>query len=200
MENHANHTGHVHVEKWFCRIIHPDWLRRLYQKPGKILAGLVRPGMVVADIGCGSGFYAVELARLVGESGQVLAVDFQSRMLDMAKEKAGRAGVLNRIRFIQCDQDDLKLSDAVDFVLTMWVVHEVSDRDRFFKQVQDSLKPGGRYLLAEPTFRVKKQEFKAICDEAERAGLAKIAEPRVGLSLAALFATADARREQADTE
>jgi ubiquinone/menaquinone biosynthesis C-methylase UbiE len=169
-------------------IFFPDWLRRLYQKPRKFLGELVKPGMTAADIGCGLGFYTVELARLVGESARVLAVDFQPRMLDMARKKAARKGVLERITFVQCDQDDLKLSEPVDFALTMWVTHEVPDRDRFFKQVRDILKPAGRYLLVEPTFHIKKKEYERICDEAEAAGLRRICEPRVALGRAALFA------------
>lgn len=184
-------THKAHVAKWYHMIFFPDWLRRLYQKPRKLLAELVKPGMTAADIGCGLGFCSVELARLVGENGRVLAVDFQPRMLDMARKKAARKGVVNRITFIQCDQEDLKLSEPVDFALTMWVTHEVPDRDRFFKQVRDILKPDGRYLLVEPTFHIKKDEYGRICDEAEAAGLRRICEPRVALGRAALFAGPD---------
>ncbi|MCK4960559.1 MAG: methyltransferase type 11, partial [Planctomycetes bacterium] len=64
---------------------------------------------------------------------------------------------------------------------------EVPDRDRLFRQIGDMLKPGGRYLLAEPKFHVGKELYRAICDDAEGAGLEKISEPRVGGSRAALF-------------
>jgi len=178
----------VHVAKWHHMILFPDWLRRLYQKPRKFLSELVKPGMTAADIGCGLGFCTVELARLVGENGEVLAVDFQPRMLDMARKKAARKGLLDRVTFIQCSQDDLKVLEPVDFALTMWVVHEVPDRDRFFKQIRDALKPDGRYLLVEPTFHIKKEEYERICDEAEAAGLRRICEPIVGLGRATLFA------------
>jgi len=185
----------VYVARWYHMILYPDWLRRLHQKPKKFLTELVKPGMTVADIGCGLGFYVLEMAEMVGENGRVLAVDFQSEMLNWVKKKARKAQVLDRIKFIQCSQDDLKLSEPVDFVLSMWMVHEVPDRDRFFRQIRGLLKPDGQYLLAEPKFHVKKDLYKTICDEAETAGLKKISEPKVGASFAALFAAADRRKQ-----
>jgi ubiquinone/menaquinone biosynthesis C-methylase UbiE len=183
----ANQTEKIYVAKWYHMIVYPEWLRRLQQKPQKFLGELVKPGMTVADIGCGIGFYSRELAGLVGENGRVLAVDMQAEMLGWAKKKAKKAGVLERVKFIRCSENDIKIPESVDFVLSMWMAHEVPDHNRFFKQIHDTLKPGGRYLLAEPKFHVKKELFKSICDEAETAGLKKISEPQVGLSLAALF-------------
>jgi len=179
-----------HVAKWYHMLLYPDWLRRWQQKPGRFLAELVRPGMVAADVGCGLGFYAVELARRVGETGRVLAIDFQPQMLSWAQRKSRREGVSECIEFVQCEVDDLKVSEEVDFCLSMWVVHEVPDRGRLFGQIRDMLKPGGRFLLAEPKFHVKKDEFEAICAEAEAAGLRRVGEPAVGLSFAVLWGRA----------
>ena len=186
--------GKVYVAKWYHMILYPDWLRRLHQKPKKFLGELVKPGMTAADIGCGLGFYSLELARMVGENGRVLAVDLQSEMLNWAERRAKKAGLLNRIEFIQCSQDDLNLSESVDFALSMWVAHEVPDQDRFFSQIRSILKPDGRYLLAEPRFHIKKDLFEALCAQAEATGLKKISEPGVGASFAALFAAADRRK------
>jgi SAM-dependent methyltransferase len=95
------------------------------------------------------------------------------------------------VRFIQCRQDDLVLSEDVDFVLTMYVAHEVPDRGRFFRQIRDMLKPSGRYLLAEPKFHVKKHLFETICTQARSAGLKKVGEPAIRSSRTAVFVTAD---------
>lgn len=181
----------VYVARWYHMILYPDWLRRLHQKPGKFLGELVKPGMTAADIGCGLGFYSVELAKMVGENGRVLAVDLQQEMLNFTKKKAQKAGLLERIELVQCSQDDVGLSEPVDFALSMWMVHEVPDRNRFFEQILRILKPNGRYLLAEPKFHVKKEAYKSICDEAETAGLKRISEPKVSASFAAIFASAD---------
>ncbi len=178
----------VFVAKWYHLLFYPDWFRRLHQRPGQFLAELVKPGMTVADIGCGLGFYTREMARMVGEKGRVIAVDFQQEMLDLTERKVKKALVSERVKMVRCTRDDLVFTNHVDFALSMWVAHEVPDRDRFFRQIRDILKPDGRFLLAEPNFHVRKELYKAICDDAERAGLKKISEPRVGGSRAALFA------------
>ena len=175
------------VAKWYYLLLYPDWFRRLHQRPDKFLAELVKPGMTVADIGCGLGFYTIEMARMVGKKGRVVAVDFQPEMTCFTERKASKAQISERIGIFQCTQHDLVVSQHVDFALSMWVAHEVPDRGRFFRQIYDMLKPGGRYLLAEPKFHVGKELYRAICDDAREAGLEKIAEPRVGGSRAALF-------------
>jgi len=177
----------VFVAKWHHLLFYPDWFRRIHQRPGKFLGELVRPGMTVADVGCGLGFYTVEMARMVGEKGRVVAVDFQPEMLRFTRRKANKAAVSQRVAIVQCAQDDLTVLEHVDFALSMWVAHEVPDRGRFFRQIRCILKPIGRFLLAEPKCHVGKKMYEAICDDAERAGLGKISEPKVGGSRAALF-------------
>ena len=177
----------VYVARWYHMFLYPDWLRRIHQKPKKFLAPLVKPGMTVADIGCGMGFYTRLLAQMVGDQGRVWAVDLQEQMLSFAKKKAQKAGVLTRINFVQCTQDDIKLTEPVDFALTMWVVHEIPDCLRFFQQLCNVLKPQGQYLMAEPKFHVKKELYKTLCRQAQTAGLEKVVEPKVPSSFAALF-------------
>jgi ubiquinone/menaquinone biosynthesis C-methylase UbiE len=177
----------VFVAKWHHLLLYPDWFRRLHQRPGKFLGEFVKPGMTVADLGCGLGFYTREMARMVGEKGRVVAVDFQPEMLGFTEGKVRKAAVSERVELVKCTQYDLVISEHVDFALSMWVAHEVPDRERFFRQIHGILKPEGRFLLAEPWFHVGKQLYKAVCDDAEKAGLKKISEPRVGGSRAALF-------------
>lgn len=185
----------VFVAKWYHLLVYPDWFRRLHQRPGRFLGELARPGMTAADIGCGLGFYAIEMARMVGQNGRVIAIDFQTEMLRATARKARKAGVGERVEIVQCAQDDLMISERVplgqvDFALSMWVAHEVPDRERFFEQIRRMLKSEGRYLLAEPKFHVGNQLYRAICSDAEGAGLKRISEPPVGASRAALFAIA----------
>jgi len=180
----------VFVAKWYHLLVYPDWFRRLHQRPRRFLGELVRPGMTAVDIGCGLGFYTIEMAQMVGENGRVIAVDFQPRMLRITERKVKKAGVSGRVQIIQCTQNDLMVAEQVDFALSMWVAHEVSDRERFFGQIRRMLRPEGRYLLAEPKFHVGKQLYRAICEDAERAGLKKTSERAVGASRAALFAVA----------
>ena len=177
----------VYVARWYHLILFPDWFRRLLQKPQKFLADFVGTGMTVADIGCGMGFCSIALADMVGENGRVFAVDMQTEMLNWAKRKTQKAGFSERITFIRCSQDDIKILEPIDFALTMWMVHEVPNRERFFKQLSEVIKPGGKYLLAEPIFHVTRELFNKICTEAETAGFKMVAKPKVGMSKAALF-------------
>jgi len=179
--------GKVYDAKWYHMILFGDWLRRRLQRPQSFLPEMVADGMTVVDIGCGLGLYSIELAKLVGETGKVLAVDLQAEMLKLAQKKAGKAGFADKIEFIQCRKDDIKVPRQVDFALTMWVVHEMPDRRRFFKQLYKTLKPNGSYLLAEPKFHITKALYKIICNEAEDAGFRPISQPKVALSYAALF-------------
>jgi len=178
----------VFVAKWHHLIMYPDWFRRLHQRPKKFLGELIEPGMTVADIGCGLGFYTLEMARMVGERGRVVAIDFQPKMLSFTRRKTTKAAVSERVEIVQCAQNDLSVSMHVDFALSMWVAHEVPDRDRFFKQIRGILKPTGRFLLAEPKFHVGRELYEAICRDAERVDLVRISEPLVGGSRAVLLA------------
>lgn len=177
----------VFVAKWHHLLFYPDWIRRLHQRPRKFLGDLVKPGMTAADIGCGLGFYTVEMARMVGEEGRVAAVDFQPEMLGFTERKVRKAGVSERVEIVQCMQDDIAVTGRFDFVLSMWVSHEVPDRERFFGQILGILKPGGKFLLAEPKFHVGEELYTAICEDAKGVGLRKIFEPWVGGSRATLF-------------
>ena len=162
-------------------------LRRLFNSPKRILDGLARPGEVGIDLGCGPGYFTLPLAELVGETGQVIAVDVQQEMLDKVRERAELAGLASRIRFVRPDADGLGAVGPADFALAFWMVHEVPDRLPFLRQVHDSLKPGGRLLLAEPALHVSRAEFEFTVAVAEKVGFTVVARPRVGLSRAALL-------------
>ena len=136
--------GKLYKHRWHRKLVFPDWLRRILQKPHTFLPQLVKEGMTVAEIGCGTGFYTIELARLVGAGGKVFAVDLQAEMLDLAGKRAQKANLGERIEFIQCSKEKIELPARVDFALTMWVVHEATHRVNFIRQIEKILKPHGR--------------------------------------------------------
>lgn len=174
-----------------CPVAHAHWLnnplRRLLHKPEKIFDGLVSEGQTAIDIGCGPGYFSLGLARMVGDSGRVIAVDLQPEMLEMVKRNAAKVGLQTRIETRVCSADSLSLDMKADFVLAFWMAHEVKDQSAFFSQVVPLLKPEAKFLLVEPVFHVNAAAFKKTLDFAVANGLKPIAEPRVRISRAVLF-------------
>ena len=115
---------------WWLGYLLASPLRRLIQDPAKVLGPYVREGMTVLEPGPGMGFFTLELARLVGPTGRVLAVDIQPRMLAWLRRRAARAGLADRVDIRLVPPDTLGLADlagSVDFTLAMAVVHELPD-------------------------------------------------------------------------
>lgn len=162
-------------------------LRRLIQDPGRILDGLISQGQTALDIGCGAGYFTLQLARLVGPGGTVIAADLQPQMLATTRRRAERAGLLPRIRLHQALPDRLGITGPVDFALAFWMVHEVRHREDFLREVAGLLRPEGRLLIAEPKLHVTASDFQWTVETACRAGLVRYAEPQIGFSRAALF-------------
>jgi ubiquinone/menaquinone biosynthesis C-methylase UbiE len=162
-------------------------LRRLLHKPEKILSGLVLPGQTAADFGCGPGYFTLQLARQVGPSGKVYAVDLQSEMLAVVRRRAEEAALQDRIVFQQAQPESTGLSVPLDFALTFWMVHEVPDRKAFLNEIFRLLKPGGQLLLVEPRMHVSDKNFAETLAIAESAGLQQVRPVKVAISRAILF-------------
>ncbi len=136
--------------------------RRWLQNPEKVLFPYIKEGITALDVGCGPGFFTIELAKLVGANGKVIAVDLQQGMLDKVNAKIKGTSIEERIKLVKCETDDLNVNDTVDFALAFYMVHEVLDKNKFFRQLYNTLKEGGRCLLVEPKmFHVKQKEFEA---------------------------------------
>ena len=109
----------------------------------------VEPGQTVCDLGCGNGYHALRLARRVGASGKVYAVDIQQPMLDMLKERSAKAGLEN-IELILGGTADPKIPDgSCDLILLVDVYHELSDPETMLAKMRRALKPDGRIALVE---------------------------------------------------
>ncbi len=172
---------------WFC-FTFDNPLRRLVQKQEKIAGPHVREGMTVLDPGCGMGYFSVPMAKMVGESGKVICVDLQPEMLDALERRAARAGVLDRVVPKKAGRHGLGLSGCeAHFALAMWMAHEVPDQASFLVEVFDNLRPGGRFLAAEPVMHVSRRQFDALVEQAKQAGFEEIDRPPVGLSHAVLL-------------
>jgi SAM-dependent methyltransferase len=172
---------------------HAGWLntpvRALLTNPRRILRGLVGPGDVVADLGCGPGFFTLPLAEMVGDGGCVFAVDLQAAMLDKVRARAEADGLLGRIKLRQCGADSLDLRQVapLDFALAFWMIHEVPDAGRLFAEAAAALRPGGRLLAVEPFGPVPRAAWAATLGAASAEGLVVAARPRILFSRAALL-------------
>jgi ubiquinone/menaquinone biosynthesis C-methylase UbiE len=116
----------------------------------------VKPGQAVCDMGCGNGFYTLELARLVGERGKVLAVDIQPEMLSLLNQRARRAGVKNIEPILGTLIDPKLPADSLDLILLVDVYHEFSHPEHMLQAMRRALKPTGRLVLVE--FRLEDPE------------------------------------------
>jgi len=138
--------------------------------------------MTVVEPGPGMGFFTMELARLVGRHGRVVAIDVQPKMLVELERRAGKAGLLDRIVTRQGPGNGMGIDDLkgqVDFVLAFAVVHEVPNAERFFAEVSTVLKSGCRILLTEPHFQVSEQEFAATLQMADKNGFRVDSRPAI---------------------
>ena len=186
--------AHVHgVCPWWIGYLLVNPLRRLVQDPKAILAPYLRPGLTVVEPGPGMGFFTLELARGVGPSGHVVAVDVQPRMLAALTRRAHRAGLADRIEARLAAPDGLGLSaleGRVDLVVAFYVVHEFPDEAAFFREAARLLAPGGRLLVAEPRGHVGEADFSRTLERARVAGLAERGRPAIWRSWTALLAPA----------
>ncbi len=162
--------------------------RKLGQNPRTILAPYVREGMTVLEPGPGMGFFTLELARMVGPSGRVIAVDVQPKMIDNLRRRLAKAGLEDRVDARVAGTHSMGLGDlrgAVDFTAAFYVVHEFPDHGQFFAEVAGASSPGALLLLAEPRGHVRESSFESELQAAGRAGFAVVDHPVIRRSLAA---------------
>lgn len=158
----------THLGRVLARPIGPggiSWLdregRERVQKPEHVLDVLgVGPGQVVADVGCGSGYFTVRMAKRVGPSGKVYATDVQEEMLASLAKKI-RAEKLSNVVPILASEEDARLPKAAfDLVLMVDVYHELQKPAAMLAQIRAALKPSGRLALVEYRGEDPKVEIK----------------------------------------
>jgi SAM-dependent methyltransferase len=131
-----------------------DWLdrgeRESEENPDGALDAIgFKPGMVVADIGAGTGYMTLKMAKRVGPSGKVYAEDVQPEMLRRLRANAEAAKLAN-IQTVLGGEADPKLPPgALDLILLVDVYHELSQPQRMLRKMRESLKPDGRLVLLE---------------------------------------------------
>jgi len=134
-------------------------LRKLFHSPQKILKPYIKSGMKVADLGCGPGFFTIEMAKLVGQNGKVTAIDLQDGMLAIVRGKTENTSLRKIVEFHNCQNNKIGLSQTFDFILVFYMLHEVPDQTSFLTELNSLIKPGGKVLIVEPKFHVTKNDF-----------------------------------------
>lgn len=130
------------------------WLERTErekeEEPAKLLKALgIQEGMVIADVGAGSGYHVFRMAPLVGEKGNILGVDIQPEMLDLMNARAKKEKVTN-VQTVKSTETDPKLpANSVDLILMVDVYHELSYPYEMTEKMVASLKSGGRLVFVE---------------------------------------------------
>ncbi len=126
---------------------HWDPKRDEWQKPNEVVRKLaLKPGAIVADIGCGPGYFTLRLARAVGPTGKIYAIDVDAEILGYLKERAKAEGVQN-IEFIVAEPHDPKLPPAsLVMIFLCNTLHWIKDRARYYPLLTAALKPRARLV------------------------------------------------------
>jgi len=104
---------------------------------------------IVADIGCGKGYYTIPLSRLVGEKGKIFALDISEDKIRFLKKKIQKRNIEN-IKVIKSSIYDFKIPQKkITFALLSKILHEVEDKNLFLKKIADILKNDGKIVIIE---------------------------------------------------
>lgn len=151
-----------------------DWLvrpeRTLEENPEKAVRMLgLKPGMIVADIGAGVGYYSLKLAAEVGPTGKVYATDIQPGMIERLRANIAKAGVKN-IEPVQSSESSTGLADSsIDLMILVDVYHEFSQPRAMIEALKRALKPGGQLVL----FEFRKEDPKVPIREEHKMSIAE---------------------------
>jgi ubiquinone/menaquinone biosynthesis C-methylase UbiE len=159
------------------------WLERAEREdeeaPSKALDALdLKPGMIVADIGAGSGYYSSRIAKRVGPTGRVYATDIQPGMIALLDRRIKSEGLTN-VTTVLGGMDDPKLPPkSIDLAIMVDVYHELQEPQTFLQRLKETFKPGGRLVLLEfrkedpkvPILEVHKMSVAEVKQELEAEG------------------------------
>ena len=143
---HEMHRLHQDSTAYIAMLEDPA--RDAYQKPAEVVAALaLKPGEVVADIGAGSGYFALRMAKEVGPTGRVYAVDVSPEMIVHLNRRLRDAGVVNVQTILSAPDDPLLSNASIDrfFVCDTW--HHIDDQAKYLALMKRMLRPGGQVVM-----------------------------------------------------
>lgn len=152
---HRHEPGHGHgrdrhgnpedLEAYLSRLEDPE--RVSWQKPDQVVAALrLRPGDVACDLGTGPGYFAIRMARAVGPTGRVHAIDVEPRMIEILERRAREAGVSNVQPLLAAEGEVALPPEPCDVVLVVNTFHHFPDGVAALRRLATRLRPGGRIV------------------------------------------------------
>ena len=143
---HPDHMDHRFDNPQQLAKSFDDPARDAWQMPDRVIAALgLKRGQIVADIGAGTGYFTVRLAKSEAMP-KVYAADIEPSMVSYLKERAAKEG-LNNVVAVQAAADTPNLPEAVDVVLIVDTFHHIGGREVYFRKLAKSLKPGGKVAI-----------------------------------------------------
>jgi SAM-dependent methyltransferase len=131
-----------------------DWLERPERETEENVEGALnaiglKPGMTVAEVGAGTGYVTLRMAKRVGPTGKVYATDLQPEMLDLLRNNAAKAGVTNVETVLGFATDPKLPAGQIDLIILVDVYHEFSQPQKMLQGIRAALKPDGRLVQLE---------------------------------------------------
>ncbi len=147
---HGGHGGHHHrfddPARWAAVFDNPA--RDAWQEPDRVLARMnLRPNARVADLGAGTGYFSVRLARAVPQ-GRVWALDLEPNLVQHLHDRARRENLGNLFAAL-CTPDAAMIPEPVDAVLVVDTYHHIEDRSAYFTRLRPRLAPGGTVVIVD---------------------------------------------------
>ena len=182
----TTHHSFDDVEHW--KAVFDDPARDEWQKPAELVKALaIRPGMTVADVGAGTGYFSRRLSTAVGPDGTVFAVEPEPKLLAYLRERAEREKTANVVPILASLDDPRLPPRSVDLVLVVDTFHHIDHRVAYFRALRRALRGGGRVAIVDwhkrplpvgppPEHKLERDQ---VVDEMRAAGYALAAEPDV---------------------
>lgn len=138
--------------------------------------------MTVLDLGCGPGFFTLEIAKMLMQSGKVIAADLQEGMLEKIRHKIKGTNLEEKVELHKCEDNKIGLAEKVDFIFAFWMIHEVPDHNRLFEELKSILNQNGKIFIIEPKFHVSHKSFEEMSNRIVSLGFEITERPKVFFS------------------
>jgi SAM-dependent methyltransferase len=146
--HHTSQHRFQDAEAWAKKFDDPK--RDAWQKPHEVIQALkLKPDAVIADIGAGTGYFAVRFAHMLPK-GRVFGIDTEPDMVKYLGERAKREN-LNNLTAVAAEAGNPRLPEKADLIILVDVYHHIDKREAYFRQLQQSLKPEGRLAVIDFT-------------------------------------------------